>query len=55
IGKPIFSPKNVWIMEYNRDMGFGYDFPANQLGGNGIVWIITEYGFIRIWIITEST
>ena len=39
-----FALEGVWIMGYCGCMGYGIDFPANQLGGSKNVWGIGEYG-----------
>lgn len=49
------SRKIVWVMGFCRVMGYAIDFPAYQLGGSEKVWVPTEYGFIQIWVISEST
>ena len=50
-----FVPGGVWIMDYDRVMGYDMHFPANQLGGPKKVWTITEYGLPRIWVTAEMT
>jgi len=50
-----FVPGGVWIMDYDRVMGYDMHFPANQLGGPKKVWTITEYGLPRIWVTAETT
>ena len=36
-------------------MGYGLNFPANQLGGRDFLWGITGYGLVRLWDMTVST
>ena len=36
-------------------MGYGLNFPANQLGGWDFLWGITGYGVSHIWVIAGST
>ena len=36
-------------------MGYEPNFPANQLGGQKILWVIVEYGLSGIWVRREST
>ena len=36
-------------------MGYGLNFPANQLGGRDFLWGITGYGVSHIWVIAGST
>ena len=50
-----FFPKFVWVIEYYRFMGFRYDFPANQLGGLKILWVLAGYGLSQVWVKTGST
>ena len=38
-----------------ESMGYGFEFPANQLGNSKILWGITEYGFSQVWDKTEAT
>ena len=39
-----FSLKMVWVMGYEGVMGYGSQFPANQLCGSKILWVMREYG-----------
>jgi hypothetical protein len=36
-------------------MGYGFEFPAYQLGGSKIVWVMGEYGLSGLWVMREST
>ena len=36
-------------------MGYGFDFPAYQLGGSKNVWVMGEYGLSGLWVMREST
>lgn len=36
-------------------MGYGRIFPANQPGGQILLWDIIEYGLLGIWFRREST
>jgi len=45
----------VWVMGYDRCMGYGPCFPAYQVGNTKTLWGIAEYGFSGIWFIREST
>jgi len=49
--KPIGFPlKVVWVMGYEGVMGYGSLFPANQLGGSKILWVLRKYGLRGVWI-----
>jgi hypothetical protein len=50
-----FFLKLVWIMEYYRFMGFGYEIPANQVGGSKMLWVFAGYGLSQVWVRTGST
>ncbi|KAF8263177.1 hypothetical protein EI94DRAFT_1598597, partial [Lactarius quietus] len=39
-----FQPKKVWIIGFERVMGYGHTFPVNQPGGQNFLWDIIEYG-----------
>ncbi|KAF8802556.1 hypothetical protein BYT27DRAFT_7112011, partial [Phlegmacium glaucopus] len=46
VGKPMgFAHRRVWIMGYCGPMGYGIQFPANQVGGQPELWDIRGYGF----------
>ncbi|KAF8219456.1 hypothetical protein L208DRAFT_1339936 [Tricholoma matsutake] len=36
-------------------MGYGFEFPAYQLGGSKIVWVMGEYGLLGLWVMRELT
>jgi hypothetical protein len=36
-------------------MGYGFKFPAYQLGGSEILWVMGEYGLSELWVMREST
>jgi len=36
-------------------MGYGFEFPAYQLGGSKIVWVTGEYGLSGLWVMRELT
>ncbi|KAF8231189.1 hypothetical protein L208DRAFT_1061442, partial [Tricholoma matsutake] len=36
-------------------MGYGFEFPAYQLGGSKILWVMGEYGLSELWVMREST
>ena len=42
-------------MGYRRVMGYGSEFPANQLSGPKILWDFREYGLSGIWVKREVT
>ena len=50
-----FFPKFVWVVGYYRFMGFGYEIPANQLGGLKILWVFAGYRLSQVWVKTGST
>ena len=50
-----FFPKFVWVMGYYRFMGYGYEIPANQLGGSKILWVFAGYGLSQVWVMTGLT
>ena len=36
-------------------MGYGFKFPAFQLGGSKDLWVIGKYGLSGLWVMREST
>ncbi len=50
-----FVPGGVWIMDYDRVMGYDVHFPANQLGGPKKVWTIREYGLPQVCQVKAET
>ena len=48
-------PEKVWVMGYERIMGYGVDFPLSRLGKAEILWVITVYGLIEVWVKRVST
>jgi len=42
-------------MGYQRVMGYGPNFPVNQLGGSKFLWVFIEYGLLGIWVRRVST
>lgn len=48
-------PKKLWVMGYDRVMGYGLIFPANEVGRHENLWVTAEYGLIQVWVITEAT
>jgi hypothetical protein len=50
-----FASKKVWVMGYQRVMGYGSQIPAYQLGGLKILWVMGEYGLSGLWVKREST
>ena len=36
-------------------MGYGFDFPAYQIGGHKIVWDFGGYGLVRVWVKAVTT
>jgi hypothetical protein len=50
-----FHLKGVWIMGYQGVMGYGVDFPTNQVGQLRFLWGMREYGSSEIWVKREST
>ena len=36
-------------------MGYGFEFPAYQLGGSKILWVMGEYGLSELWVMRELT
>ncbi|KAF8814357.1 hypothetical protein BYT27DRAFT_7014425, partial [Phlegmacium glaucopus] len=54
--KPMgFAHRRVWIMGYCGPMGYGIQFPANQVGGQPELWDIRGYGFREVWVKRGST
>jgi len=45
----------VWIMGYCRPMGYGMQFPMNQVGGQLDLWDIRGYGLSEVWVMRGST
>ena len=39
-----FSSGGVWVMGFGRPMGYGMHFPAHQVGGLVLLWVM---GFQR--------
>ena len=50
-----FAHKGLWGMAYHRFMGYGMQFPANQVGGSIRLWDITGYGLCQVWVKAGST
>jgi len=38
-----------------ESMGYGFEFPAYQLGGSKIVWVTGEYALPGLWVMRELT
>ena len=36
-------------------MGCGFKFPAYQLGGSKVLWVMGEYGLSELWVMRELT
>ena len=51
----VFQSKRVWIKGCEGVMGYDYNLPANQLGGQIFLWDVIEYGSPGIWDRREST
>jgi hypothetical protein len=48
-----FALKKVWIIGYQRVMGYGFKIPAYRLGGSKILWGMGEYaGLPGVWVKT---
>jgi len=45
----------LWVMGYEGIMGYGPNFPANQVGNSKKLWVIREYGLWELWVRREST
>jgi hypothetical protein len=39
-----YAPGKLWVMGYERVMGFTIKIPLNRLGKWKKVWVIGEYG-----------
>ena len=50
-----FGLGGVWGMGYCGPMGYGMQFPANQLGGWLELWDLRGYGLSGIWVKRGST
>jgi len=50
-----FAHKGLWGMAYHGFMGYGVQFPANQVGGSIRLWDITGYGLCQVWVKAGST
>jgi hypothetical protein len=50
-----FALKKLWVMGYQRVMGYGFQSTAYQLGGLKILWGMGEYGLSGLWVKREST
>jgi hypothetical protein len=45
VGKSMgFANGWVWVIGYCRLMGYGMQFPANQVGGQLELWVLRGYG-----------
>jgi hypothetical protein len=47
--------KRVWVIGYQRLMGYGLKFPAHQLGGSKKPWDFGVYGLPCVWVKVGST
>ena len=45
----------VWVMGYCRPMGYGMQFPVNQVGGQLELWVLRGYGLLEVWVKRSST
>ena len=45
----------VWVMGYCGPMGYGMQFPANQVGGQLELWVLRGYGLLEVWVKRSST
>jgi len=50
-----FGLGGVWVMGYSGPMGYGMQFPANQLGGWLKLWDLRGYGLSGVWVKRDST
>jgi hypothetical protein len=50
-----FAYGGVWGMGYCGPMGYGIQFPANQVGGQLSLWGMRGYGLSEVWIMRGST
>jgi hypothetical protein len=50
-----FADQGVWGMGYCGPMGYGMQFPANQVGGQLRLWGIRGYGLSGVWVTRGST
>ena len=50
-----FAYRGVWGMGYCGPMGYGMQFPANQVGGQLKLWDIRGYGLSEVWVMRGST
>ena len=50
-----FYYKGVWGMGYCRPMGYGMQFPVNQVGGQLRLWGIRGYGLLGVWVMRGLT
>ena len=50
-----FANQGVWGMGYCGPMGYGMQFPANQVGGQLRLWVIRGYGLSGVWVMRGST
>ncbi|KAJ7623830.1 hypothetical protein B0H17DRAFT_1151456 [Mycena rosella] len=51
----VLAVKKVWVMEYERFMGFQAIFSGNHVGGYQKVWGFTDYGLCLPWVMTALT
>jgi len=45
----------LWVMGYEGIMGYGPNFPTNQVGNLKKLWVIREYGLWELWVRRELT
>ncbi|KAF8233262.1 hypothetical protein L208DRAFT_1267639, partial [Tricholoma matsutake] len=50
-----FASKKVWVIGYQRVMGYGFEIPTYRLGGSKILWVMGEYGLSGVWVKRVST
>ena len=50
-----FGCQGLWVIGYQKVMGFQVKFPAYQVGGPKKLWDIRGYGLSQLWVMTEST
>ena len=43
-------PRSVWVMGYGGVMGYGSNFPANQVGHSKNVWVMGYGKYYGLWV-----
>jgi hypothetical protein len=50
-----FCLRQLWIIGFQRVMGYVSNSPTYQLGHSRILWGFGEYGLLEVWVMRELT